>query len=140
MHGSWLPRLWKALIKGQKQRARPPRAAVRPTLEALEDRTLLSGPATHFAIIGSPIPATVGTPFSFTVEALDSSNNLATSYSGSLKFTSSDTQAVVPTNVHLTSGLGTFSATLETLGSQTLSVFGPTLNGLNIVAPTTTTV
>ena len=99
---------------------------------------MLLGPATHFAIIESPNPTTVGTPFSFTVEALDSSNNLATTYSGSLKFTSSDSHAVLPTNVHLTSGLGTFSATLGTQGSQTLSVFGPTLNGLNIIAPTTT--
>src|SRR5208283_3819188 len=43
------------------------------------------------------------------------------SYSNTVHFTSSDTAASLPANVTLTSGSGTFSATLKTPGSQTFT-------------------
>ncbi len=76
--------------------------------------------ATHYSI-SAPASATAGTAFSFTVTALDQFNNVATGYAGTVHFTSSDAQAILPANSTLTNGTGTFSATLKTTGSQTLT-------------------
>lgn len=77
-------------------------------------------PATHFAVTG-PSNATMGISFSFTVTALDASNSTVTTYSGTVHFTSTDAQPSLPSNSTLTNGTGTFSATLKTLGSQTIT-------------------
>ncbi|HMF23721.1 MAG TPA: hypothetical protein VKG24_16555, partial [Pseudolabrys sp.] len=77
-------------------------------------------PATHFAV-SAPASATGGTAFSFTVTALTASNNVATGYSGTVHFTSSDGAATLPANATLTNGVGTFSATLKTAGTQTIA-------------------
>jgi len=84
--------------------------------------------ATHFSVT-APQDATVGSSFNFTVTALDASNNTATTYSGTVRFTSSDSQAVLPANSTLTNGTGTFSAILNTSGSQTIT-------GIDTVTPT----
>src|SRR5262249_13040563 len=68
-----------------------------------------------------PTSATAGSAFSFTVTALDQFNNTVTGYTGTVHFTSSDGQAVLPANSTLSNGVGTFSATLKTAGSQTLT-------------------
>ena len=75
--------------------------------------------ATHFAV-SAPATATAGAPFSFTVTALDPFNNTATGYAGTVHFTSSGA-ATLPVNSTLTSGVGTFSAALDTAGSQTIT-------------------
>src|SRR5207302_248949 len=59
--------------------------------------------------------------FSFVVTAQDQFNNTATGYAGTVHFTSTDGPAVLPSNSTLTSGIGSFSATLRTAGSQTLT-------------------
>jgi autotransporter-associated beta strand protein len=82
--------------------------------------TLTATAATHLSI-SAPASATAGTAFSFTVTALDQFNSVATSYTGTVHFTSTDGQAVLPANSTLTGGTGTFSATLKTPGSQTLT-------------------
>jgi hypothetical protein len=76
--------------------------------------------ATHFSV-SAPATATAGTAFTFTVTALDAFNNTATAYAGTVHFTSSDGQASLPADATLTSGVGTFSATLKTAGSRTLT-------------------
>jgi Galactose oxidase, central domain len=76
--------------------------------------------ATHFSVT-TPRDATVGAPFSFTVTALDASNAVAKSYAGTIHFTSTDRQAVLPANSTLANGTGTFSATFNTSGSQTIT-------------------
>src|SRR5204862_7933473 len=76
--------------------------------------------ATHYSVT-APASATAGTAFSITVTALDQFNNTATSYAGTVHFTSSDGQAALPNDSTLTNGTGTFSATLKTAGSQTLT-------------------
>jgi len=76
--------------------------------------------ATHFSL-SAPSSATAGIAFNFTVTALDAANSVATSYSGTVHFTSTDSQAVLPANSSLTSGSATFSATLNTDGSQTVT-------------------
>ena len=55
------------------------------------------------------------------VAALDVNNNTAAGYSGTVTFTSSDSQAVLPANSTLTNGTGTFTVTLKTAGSQTIT-------------------
>src|SRR5206468_3490915 len=76
--------------------------------------------ATHFTV-SAPASATAGTPFSFTVTALDQFNNTATGYGGTVHFTSSDGAATLPADSTLTLGAGTFSATLDTAGTQTIT-------------------
>jgi len=76
--------------------------------------------ATHFSI-AAPATATAGTAISLSVNALDASNNVTVSYSGTVHFTSTDAQAAVPANSTLTNGTGAFSATLKTLGNQTIT-------------------
>ena len=79
-----------------------------------------AGAATHFSV-SAPANATAGTAFGFTVVALDASGNTVTSYAGSVHFSSSDSQTVLPADATLSNGTGTFSATLKTAGSQTLT-------------------
>jgi hypothetical protein len=76
--------------------------------------------ATHFSV-SAPAFATAGTPVSFTVTALDSSNNVVTSYSGTVHFTSTDAHAMLPASSTLTMGTGIFSATFSTPGNQTIT-------------------
>src|SRR4029077_20968186 len=83
--------------------------------------------ATHFSVM-APATATTGTPFNFTVTAEDALNNTVTGYTGTVHFTSSDSQAVLPANTTLTSGTGTFAVTLKTGGSQTITAT-ETVNG-----------
>ena len=76
--------------------------------------------ATHFTV-SAPASAVSGTAFNFTLTALDQFNNTATSYTGIVHFTSPDGVATLPANSTLTNGIGVFSATLRTAGSQTLA-------------------
>jgi hypothetical protein len=71
-----------------------------------------------------------GTAFSFTVTALDPFNNTVTGYTGTAHFTSSDGSAALPANSTLTNGVGTFSATLNTPGSQTLTATDTANSGI----------
>src|SRR5260370_2177558 len=77
-------------------------------------------PATHYSVV-TPANDTAGASFTFTVNALDASNNVATGYSGTVHFTSTDSQATLPANSTLTNGTATFSATLKTIGGQTIT-------------------
>jgi hypothetical protein len=89
------------------------------------------GPATHF-LVSAPAAATTGLAFQMTVTAQDALNNTVTAYSGTVHFTSSDAQATLPANSTLTNGTGTFSVTLKTLGSQTITATDtgtPSING-----------
>ncbi|HKI27454.1 MAG TPA: chitobiase/beta-hexosaminidase C-terminal domain-containing protein [Candidatus Sulfotelmatobacter sp.] len=93
---------------------------VNPAITGSSTGIAASGAATHFAVV-TPASAATGFAFTFTVSALDQFNNTASTYSGTVHFTSSDAQALLPANATLTSGMGTFSATINTKGTQTLS-------------------
>lgn len=71
--------------------------------------------------VTAPASATAGSAFNFTVTAQDQFSNTATSYSGTVHFTSKDVQAILPSNAGLTNGTGIFSATLKTAGSQVVT-------------------
>ena len=76
--------------------------------------------ATHFSLSGQN-SAIVGAPYSVTVDAFDAFGNVATGYNGTIHFTSSDPQAILPGNSTLTNGSGTFSVTLKTAASETIT-------------------
>ena len=76
--------------------------------------------ASHLQI-SAPAVAGAGAAFSFTVTALDPFDNVATSYGGTIHFTSSDPLATLPADSTLTNGVGSFGATLRTAGNQTIT-------------------
>ena len=82
--------------------------------------TVSGGIATHFSVT-APGTATTGAPFNVTVTALDANNNTAITYTGAIHFTSTDGAASLSADATLTNGAGTFSATLNTAGSQTIT-------------------
>jgi hypothetical protein len=80
--------------------------------------------ATHFSV-SVPASATAGSSFTVTVTALTSTNQVATNYLGTVHFTSSDGQAVLPGDYPFVSGdhgVHSFTVTLKTAGSRTVTV------------------
>ncbi|QMV73327.1 IPTL-CTERM sorting domain-containing protein [Comamonas piscis] len=80
--------------------------------------------AQQLGSFGITLPAQVaaGQGFSFTVNALDTGGNPMPSYSGTLKFSSSDADGLLPADSTLTAGEGSFNATLSATGSQQITV------------------
>jgi hypothetical protein len=80
--------------------------------------------ASQLRVSDFPSLVTAGTVYNFTVTSLDPYGNTATGYTGTVAFSSTDSQSVLPTNYAFTSadaGLHTFSATLYTIGVQSIS-------------------
>jgi large repetitive protein len=69
--------------------------------------------ADHLGVV-APANSAANAPFNFTVNALDQFGNVDPAYAGTVHFTSSDSAAVLPADASLSSGTGTFSATLIT--------------------------
>jgi uncharacterized repeat protein (TIGR03803 family) len=80
----------------------------------------MPGIADQFSV-SVPSSCITGSTVSASVTALDSNGNTATSYSGIVHITSSDGASSLPANGTLTSGVGTFSITFNTVGSQTVT-------------------
>jgi Chitobiase/beta-hexosaminidase C-terminal domain/Right handed beta helix region len=91
-----------------------------PSAAAIADYTIGVPVATHFTV-SAPGKTIAGSSFAFTVTAVDVFNNTATSYSGTVHFTSSDGSATLPANATLSNGTAGFNATLKTLGSQSIT-------------------
>ena len=93
--------------------------------------TVNPAPPSSLVISGYPSPTIVGAAHTFTVRILDSNGNVATGYTGTLHFTSSDTKVTagsgLPADYTFTTGTGgdngvhTFTATLDTAGSQSIT-------------------
>jgi hypothetical protein len=100
--------------------------------------------ATHFSVKSATTTPTAGTAFNITVTSLDASGQMVASFSGTVHFTSSNGQAVQPASGALASGTGTFSVTLSTAGSQTITATDSTISGtsstLTVSAPIPTPV
>src|ERR1035437_3728298 len=73
--------------------------------------------ATHFSVTATSNAQTARTAFNFTVTALDASNAQVNNYAGTVHFTSSDGQAVLPADTSLTNGTGSYSVTLKTVAA-----------------------
>ena len=83
--------------------------------------TVSAAAATHLSISGAPTTAIAGVSFTFTLTSFDQFNNVAKGYAGTVAFTTNDAAATKPANSKLTSGVGTFSATLKTAGNTFLT-------------------
>jgi hypothetical protein len=86
---------------------------------------LNTGDWRSFQVSGFPSPTTAGQAHPFTVTALDNNFNPLPGYTGTVHFTSSDPQAVLPADYTFTAadhGTHTFSATLKTAVGQAISV------------------
>jgi streptogramin lyase len=80
--------------------------------------------ANHF-VVSATGSTTAGTAFTVTVQAVDAAGNLATAYSGTIHFTSSDSSAALPADYTFSvgdQGKQTFSVTLKTAGPRTVAV------------------
>jgi uncharacterized repeat protein (TIGR01451 family) len=98
-------------------------------------RTVRAAPTTHF-LVSVPASVTVGSAFSFTVTALDALGNPDPTYSGPVSFSSSDPAASLPAASPLTNGVGTFSATFGTAGTQTITATGPGVAAITVTITT----
>jgi hypothetical protein len=81
--------------------------------------------AVRLALSGPVSPVTAGQAPAFTVTAFDAFDNVATGYTGTVRFTSTDAQATVPADATFTVGdAGRLSrpVTLRTQGEQRVSV------------------
>jgi hypothetical protein len=77
--------------------------------------------ATRLLVTATSSTATAGAALSITANALDSTGAVVSSYSGTVHFTSTDTQAVLPGDTPLSGGTATVQITLRTTGAQTVS-------------------
>ena len=91
-----------------------------PPISGFADVTVIAASATHL-VVTTPSTATAGTAFTYAVIAKDQYNNLAPTYSGTVHFTSTDGQAILPGDSTLANGAGAFQATLKTTGTFTIS-------------------
>jgi hypothetical protein len=80
--------------------------------------------ANHLSVSVGVNPFPAGTSHSVTVRALDASNNVATGYTGTVHFSTSDAKATIPADYTFTAsdnGVRTFTGlTLKTAGSQSV--------------------
>jgi hypothetical protein len=100
--------------------------AANPTLTATQSRISVtpSTAAGSFVVTGFPA-TTAGVAQSFTVTVKDPYGNFATGYTGTVVFSSSDAQAGLPAGYTFTAadgGTHTFTATLKTAGTQSITV------------------
>jgi hypothetical protein len=116
-----------------------------PVTNGLADEpvTVTPAAATHFTV-SAPASVTVGTSFSVTVGALGAFNNVATTYRGTVHFTTTDpgSDVVLPADYTFTAGdngTHTFSGVaLATAGSQTVTATDTTTSSVNGTSGTIT--
>jgi hypothetical protein len=85
--------------------------------------TLTNRTAT-LTVAGYPSPATVGTANPVTVTVIDQANQVGTTYTGTVQFTSTDPAATLPADFTFTApdaGVHTFMATFGSVGTWTLT-------------------
>jgi ELWxxDGT repeat protein len=96
-----------------------------PSITGAKQNIEVSPPAaSNFVVSGFPSPTTAGTGATFSVTAKLANGSTASGYAGTVHFTSSDGQAGLPADYTFTAadaGVHTFSATLKTVGTQSLT-------------------
>ena len=93
--------------------------------------------AVSFSLVGGG--GHIGSAHAVTVVARDVYGNVATGYNGTVQLTASDPNMVLPPDGNLVNGVGTFSVTPMTLGTQTITataVADPSLAGTETVTGT----
>jgi hypothetical protein len=89
--------------------------------------TVTPAAAKTFVVSGTTNPTVAGVAHSVTVKALDAYGNVATGYTGTVQFSSTDTQAVLPADYTFIATDGgshkfTGALTLKTAGARTVTV------------------
>jgi hypothetical protein len=84
--------------------------------------TVAAGAPKQFKVSPPPPGTKVGVPFSLTITIVDQFGNVVTAYSGTVHFTSTDPNAVLPADAMLVNGTGTFLVTFKTAGPQSIAV------------------
>ena len=95
--------------------------------------TVKASAAKTLAVAGFPTTATAGIAENVVVTALDAFGNVATGYTGSVAFSSSDGHAVLPADHTFSgadAGVHTFSVALETAGTQSITVIDTTTSSI----------
>lgn len=108
-----------------------------PTLYGMLPVAVTSGPVRGFAFLGLPGSATAGDVLSFDLVPIDAYGN-ATGYSGTVHFTSSDPQAVLPPDTTFggqLSGPPRLDIIFKTAGPQSLTATDTTDGTLTTTAP-----
>ncbi len=99
-----------------------------------EENIIVQGAAAgSLKLTGFPTTETAGAAETFTVTAYDAYGNIATGYTGTLQFSSSDAKAVLPANTTVApenQGTSTFTATLGTVGTQSITATDTSTPGL----------
>ena len=92
------------------------------------------GPANHFAFNLPSNTTTAGNPLIGFVIAEDQFNNTATSFSGTVNLSTTDTQAAttggLTSPASLSNGFGFFAVVLKTAGTQTITASIPSVSGI----------
>jgi hypothetical protein len=95
--------------------------------------TVKAAAASTLSVAGFPSATTAGAAHNFTITLRDPYGNIATGYTGTVHFTSSDPQAALPANYTFTAtdaGVHTFSAALKTAGTQSITATDATTGSL----------
>ncbi len=115
---------FSATLKTAGTRALTATDTVTASLTGTQTVTVNPAAASSLVVAGFPSPATAGSAGSFSVTAKDAFGNTATGYRGSVHLTSSDASATLPSDYAFTAGdngAHTFSATLKTVGTRSLT-------------------
>jgi hypothetical protein len=80
-----------------------------------------SGPSVHL-VVATPTTLALGTDLAIKVTAENATNQVTTTYTGTVAFSSTDPLFVPVTSTTLTKGKGTFYSSLGTPGDQTVTV------------------
>src|SRR5205823_360440 len=101
---------------------------VSPAIQAMTanimNAFLVGAPVVHHLQVTAPSTVTAGSPFAVTVTAANFQGNPVTQYTGTVHLTSTDGQAVVPTDYTYTAadgGVHEFTVTLKTAGGGSIS-------------------
>ena len=104
--------------------------------------TVTAAAAATFTVTGFPSTTVAGTAQIFTVTAKDAFGNTATGYTGTVSFTSTDGQAILPANYVFSAadaGTHNFIATMRTVGNRTLTATDTVTSSITGSASTTVT-
>jgi PKD repeat protein len=99
------------------------RATIGTSTVTSNDATVTWTMGLHFSVVAPP-SVTAASPFSFSVAARDDAENTVAGYVGTVQFASSDPLAALPANYTFTPadvGVHTFTATLNTAGTQSIT-------------------
>ena len=97
-------------------------SAITGTLSGI---TVSPAAVSQFVLSGLSSSATAGVGQTLSVTAKDAYGNVATGYTGTVTFTSSDSQAILPSSTTFTTangGVHSFAITFETPGTQSVTV------------------